>query len=49
MDLCALYGPTNGPLLSKMIGNIFTQQPKYQNDLVEVVPTILQVEYTLLR
>ena len=44
MDLCALYGATNGPLLSKMIGNIFTQQPKYQNDLVEVVPTILQVK-----
>ena len=48
MDLCALYGATNGPLLSKMIGNIFTQQPKYQNDLVEVVPTILQVKRTLL-
>ena len=48
MDLCTLYGATNGPLLSKMIGNIFTQQPKYQNDLVEVVPTILQVKCMLL-
>ena len=44
MDLCVLYGADNGPLLSKMIGNIFTQQPKYQDDLRVVVPTIIQVQ-----
>lgn len=43
MDLCVLYGAGNGPLLSKMIGNIFTQQPKYEDDLRAAVPTMLQV------
>ncbi|GFN93801.1 activating signal cointegrator 1 complex subunit 2 [Plakobranchus ocellatus] len=43
MDICSLFGKTNGPLLSKMLGNIFTQQPKYTDDLRETMPTILQV------
>ncbi|XP_012941572.1 activating signal cointegrator 1 complex subunit 2, partial [Aplysia californica] len=43
LDLCSLYGKTNGSLLNKMVGNIFMQQPKYLNDLRDTVPTILQV------
>ncbi len=43
MDLCVLYGATNGPLLSKMVSNIFVQQPKYIDDLKDVAPTVLQV------
>lgn len=42
-DLCSLYGRTNGELLQKMVNNIFTQQPKYLDDLRETVPTIIQV------
>ncbi|XP_075800267.1 activating signal cointegrator 1 complex subunit 2 isoform X1 [Microtus pennsylvanicus] len=42
LDLCVLFGKGNSPLLQKMIGNIFIQQPSYYNDLDETVPTILQ-------
>ncbi|XP_058995117.1 activating signal cointegrator 1 complex subunit 2 isoform X5 [Mustela lutreola] len=42
LDLCVLFGKGNSPLLQKMIGNIFTQQPSYYNDLDETMPTILQ-------
>ncbi|KAL7986735.1 hypothetical protein Chor_013018 [Crotalus horridus] len=42
LDLCVLFGKGNGSLLQKMIGNIFTQQSSYFNDLDEIVPTILQ-------
>ncbi|XP_043925681.1 activating signal cointegrator 1 complex subunit 2 [Protopterus annectens] len=48
LDLCVLYGKGNSLLLQKMIGNIFTQQPSYYNDLNETVPTILQVLDTIL-
>ncbi|KAG7155989.1 Activating signal cointegrator 1 complex subunit 2-like [Homarus americanus] len=40
LDLCILYGPTNSPLLAKMITNIFTQQPKYYDDLSQTVSSI---------
>ncbi|ELT91381.1 hypothetical protein CAPTEDRAFT_220768 [Capitella teleta] len=43
MDLCVLYGQDNKPLLTKMLTNIFTQQPKYSDDLRESLPTILHV------
>ncbi|KAH9500008.1 Activating signal cointegrator 1 complex subunit 2 [Bulinus truncatus] len=43
LDICSLFGKGNGPLLTKLISNIFTQQPKYTNDLRETVPTIVQV------
>ncbi|CAI9737259.1 activating signal cointegrator 1 complex subunit 2-like [Octopus vulgaris] len=43
MDLCALYGQGNRQLLSKMVGNIFKQQPKYENDLREVISTVCEV------
>uniref|UniRef100_A0A0B7AGQ0 CUE domain-containing protein n=1 Tax=Arion vulgaris TaxID=1028688 RepID=A0A0B7AGQ0_9EUPU len=43
LDICSLFGKNNSVLLNKMIGNIFTQQPKYTNDLLETVPTILEV------
>ncbi|BFZ15923.1 hypothetical protein BsWGS_18962 [Bradybaena similaris] len=42
-DICSLFGKSNCTLLSKMVGNIFTQQPKYTNDLHETIPTIIQV------
>ena len=33
LDLCSIYGNSNGPLLSKMVKNIFDQQPQYKEDL----------------
>lgn len=42
-DLCVLYGEGNSQLLSKMVDNIFTQQPKYNEDLHCAIPTIVQV------
>ena len=48
MDLCVLYGAANGPLVSKMIANIFTEQPRYLDDLATVVPTVLQVKRNFL-
>ena len=43
-DLCVLYGEGNAQLLTKMVDNIFTQQPKYNDDLLYAVPTIIQVQ-----
>uniref|UniRef100_A0A8D2JL52 Activating signal cointegrator 1 complex subunit 2 n=1 Tax=Varanus komodoensis TaxID=61221 RepID=A0A8D2JL52_VARKO len=43
LDLCVLFGKGNNVLLSKMIENIFTQQPSYFSDLDETLPTVLQV------
>jgi activating signal cointegrator complex subunit 2 len=43
MDLCVLYGADNKQLMTKMINNIFTQQPKYADDLKASLPTILHV------
>lgn len=45
MDLCVLYGSSNGPLLTKMLSNIFSQQPKYYDDLRATVPAIIGVLY----
>ena len=44
-DLCVLYHQGNGQLLSKMIENIFTQQPKYNDDLVQTIQTLSLVCY----
>ncbi|XP_037009195.2 activating signal cointegrator 1 complex subunit 2 isoform X2 [Artibeus jamaicensis] len=49
LDLCVLFGKGNSPLLKKMIGNIFTQQPNYYSDLDETMPTILQVFSNILQ
>ncbi|XP_040859385.1 activating signal cointegrator 1 complex subunit 2 isoform X6 [Ochotona curzoniae] len=49
LDLCVLFGKGNSPLLQKMIGNIFAQQPSYYNDLDETMPTILQVFSNILQ
>ncbi|KAM8819403.1 activating signal cointegrator 1 complex subunit 2 isoform 2-T2 [Rhynchonycteris naso] len=49
LDLCVLFGKGNSPLLKKMIGNIFMQQPSYYNDLDETMPTILQVFSNILQ
>uniref|UniRef100_G1LN36 Activating signal cointegrator 1 complex subunit 2 n=1 Tax=Ailuropoda melanoleuca TaxID=9646 RepID=G1LN36_AILME len=49
LDLCVLFGKGNSPLLQKMIGNIFTQQPSYYNDLDETMPIILQVFSNILQ
>ncbi|TNN58187.1 Activating signal cointegrator 1 complex subunit 2 [Liparis tanakae] len=48
LDLCVLFGKGNGQLLHKMIENIFTQQPSYYSDLIETVPTVVQVFDTIL-
>ncbi|XP_034396869.1 activating signal cointegrator 1 complex subunit 2 [Cyclopterus lumpus] len=48
LDLCVLFGKGNSQLLHKMIENIFTQQPSYYSDLIETVPTVLQVFDTIL-
>ncbi|KAM9178885.1 activating signal cointegrator 1 complex subunit 2 isoform 2-T3 [Mergus octosetaceus] len=48
LDLCVLFGKGNGPLLQKMIENIFTQQPSYFGDLDETLPTVLQVFNNIL-
>jgi len=46
MDICVVYGHGNDTaLVSKMIGNVFQQQPKYSDDLRAVVPTIEKVVY----
>lgn len=42
-DLCVLYGEGNKQLLTKMIDNIFTQQPKYNDDLAQTINTFGQV------
>ncbi|XP_022098496.1 activating signal cointegrator 1 complex subunit 2-like [Acanthaster planci] len=42
MELCVLYGGGNSDLLAKMVGNIFKNQPKYKDDLIAVIPTIVQ-------
>ncbi|XP_074062403.1 activating signal cointegrator 1 complex subunit 2 isoform X2 [Macrotis lagotis] len=49
LDLCVLFGKGNGPLLQKMIENIFIQQSSYYSDLDETVPTILQVFSNILQ
>ncbi|XP_054719218.1 activating signal cointegrator 1 complex subunit 2-like [Uloborus diversus] len=42
LDLCAVYGFRNQAILSKMIKNIFSTQPKYLNDLQETTQCILE-------
>uniref|UniRef100_A0A8C4TI76 Activating signal cointegrator 1 complex subunit 2 n=1 Tax=Erpetoichthys calabaricus TaxID=27687 RepID=A0A8C4TI76_ERPCA len=49
LDLCVLYGKGNGPLLHKMIENIFSQQEAYYSDLDETLPTVLQVLDNILK
>lgn len=48
MDLCVLFGKGNSHLLTKMIENIFAQQPCYYSDLEEAIPTVLQVFESIL-
>jgi len=44
MDICVVYGHGNDTVLvSKMIGNVFQQQPKYNDDLHMVVRAIEKV------
>lgn len=43
MDLCVLYGFQNKAILTKMIKNIFTTQPKYAEDLNEACSYALNV------
>ena len=42
LDLCALYGSGNGPLLSKMVANVFERQPQYQEDWKAMVDVIME-------
>ncbi|XP_033641467.1 activating signal cointegrator 1 complex subunit 2-like isoform X2 [Asterias rubens] len=43
IELSVLYGGGNADLLGKMIENIFRYQPKFNEDLVTVVPDILKI------
>ncbi|KAK2716886.1 hypothetical protein QYM36_007135 [Artemia franciscana] len=43
MDLCSVYGSTNSQLLSKMITNIFTEQPLYNEDLKITISALTEV------
>ena len=43
-----LYGKGNEALLEKMVGNVFKQQPKYEDDLRDSIPTMLQVRGSFL-
>ena len=43
MDLCSLYHTSNQPLLMKMIDNIFTKQPRYQDDLKSSLNGVLNL------
>eukprot|EP00123_Amoebidium_parasiticum_P009717 comp19665_c0_seq1/m.23289 comp19665_c0_seq1/g.23289 ORF comp19665_c0_seq1/g.23289 comp19665_c0_seq1/m.23289 type:complete len:821 (-) comp19665_c0_seq1:432-2894(-) len=42
-DICVLYGRSNKDMVTRMIENIFKQQPKYLNDLEEFLPAINDV------
>lgn len=44
MDICVVYGRgSDAALVSKMIGNVFLQQPKYNIDLHAVVASVEKV------
>src|SRR5690349_15256014 len=42
-DICVLYGNANRELCSKMIENIFTIQPKYNEDLTVSAQQIVKL------
>ena len=42
-DICSLYSSNNKDLLTKMIGNIFKQQPGYRKDLQHALQSIKEV------
>lgn len=48
MDICVLYGKQNGPLVSKMVENIFSKQEGYHDDLRQIVPAVLKVNLNFL-
>lgn len=44
MDICVVYGRGGDTtLVTKMIGNVFLQQPKYNDDLRTVVASVEKV------
>lgn len=43
LDICSLYAVNNKDLLTKMIGNIFKQQPAYHHDLQQAIQSIQEV------
>lgn len=43
LDLAALYSPSNDAMLARMMQNIFTQQPRYNDDLLTVMDKIVVV------
>ncbi|GBG66207.1 hypothetical protein CBR_g57086 [Chara braunii] len=40
MDVCAIYGRDNQELTRKLIGNVFSAQGKYRNDVTSCVPHV---------
>ena len=49
MDLCTIYGTTNGGLLTLLTTALFQIQPKYYQDLQEAIPLTSQVLVELRR
>ena len=43
LDICSLYAVNNKELLTKMVGNIFKQQPAYNHDLQHAIQSIQEV------
>ena len=43
LDLCSIYGQENSALLGKMISNIFTNQPRYSQDLMATINSTYEV------
>lgn len=46
-DLCQLYGRENDKLTEKILCNIFSMQPLYNDDLEKSVPCLIKVMYKL--
>lgn len=46
-DLCVLYGEENPDLTRRFLQNLFQLQPKYLNDVQEMVPTLVDNLYLL--
>ncbi|KAF2368287.1 Ubiquitin system component Cue [Trinorchestia longiramus] len=40
LDLCCLYHPSDSGLLSKAISNVFSHQPKYNHDLLQLLQSV---------
>lgn len=44
-DLCQLYGRENAKVIEKIVRNVFSLQPSYNDDLEKSVPCLVKVMY----